>query len=613
MKPQLLKFVFLVGLSLLSYPAYSQVNVEASVDMNEATLEDQITLRVVVSGSRKATEPSLPKLNTFQVLGSGVSSNLQITNGNVSFTKTYQYVLIPQEEGDFTINPISVFLDGKEYLTKAIKIKVIGAHSKFTPLPQGIPKTNRTLNNEPSNSPNTKNPEDLADFWVVGKINKSKAFVNEQLVYKFQLFTSKNITDLNYELPEFDSFRLKELGKEKKYERVLYGKKYVVLEKQYLLTPLKAGDYQIAPIQMRIATPANQKNNRSDPFFNDPFFNLRPRKTIKKNLRSEPFSLEVKELPTPIPNNFTGLVGKFKIESSLSNKNISQDDSITLEIKISGQGNLEDASLPEIEFDYFKSYKDKPTLETTVSELGTSGSKTFKIALVPQKSGELEIKNFDLSYFDIEKEEFINLGSQDFSIKVEPSISSQNINLTQNNNTSNNQTAEKPVITDQLAPIKLVSNLKESRNTKSDGILFLILSGVIFLINLLLFLFKRVKKSFKNKSKKSSKDLGDLQNDLKRILKSKESSNIQLSEILNSFLNFSKSRLKDEHERNLTGSELMKILKENHISEEDLKPFKNWLSEIEACSYGGKKSDKELKEWVRETLNVAKIVRDYVK
>ena len=83
----------------------ADIQVTASVDKQELTLEDSVNFSVVVEGTQSAPPPELPPLDSFKVRARGSSSSFQIINGNRSSSITYNFVLLPRETGTFTIGP----------------------------------------------------------------------------------------------------------------------------------------------------------------------------------------------------------------------------------------------------------------------------------------------------------------------------------------------------------------------------------------------------------------------------------------------------------------------------------------------------------------------------
>ena len=88
-----------------------KIDMTASLDKDSVNVNDAINLRIVLSGMGNLKLAALPELNIppdIEVYDPKVSENL--TNGTNGTTgrKTYEYILIPRHNGDFTISPVSL-------------------------------------------------------------------------------------------------------------------------------------------------------------------------------------------------------------------------------------------------------------------------------------------------------------------------------------------------------------------------------------------------------------------------------------------------------------------------------------------------------------------------
>jgi hypothetical protein len=87
------------------------VQVAASIGSDAVGVQDHFQLTVTVSGrdSGDAETPRLPPLHGFRVVaGPSVSTQFQWINGRTSSNKSFTYLLLPEKEGQFTIDPVEV-------------------------------------------------------------------------------------------------------------------------------------------------------------------------------------------------------------------------------------------------------------------------------------------------------------------------------------------------------------------------------------------------------------------------------------------------------------------------------------------------------------------------
>ena len=71
------------------------IQVSASVDNSEITLEDSLLLSVRVQGVMRAPSPELPNLQDFKVRTQKSNTSLSIINGKKASSFPFNYVLTP--------------------------------------------------------------------------------------------------------------------------------------------------------------------------------------------------------------------------------------------------------------------------------------------------------------------------------------------------------------------------------------------------------------------------------------------------------------------------------------------------------------------------------------
>ena len=110
---------------LLTLPAWGgNIQVLATVDRNEITLEDSLQLSITIQGTQNTSPPELPSLPDFRISSSGTSSSTQIVNMKRNISITHNYRLTPMNTGHFKIGPVRIRTNGKTYVTQPITIEV---------------------------------------------------------------------------------------------------------------------------------------------------------------------------------------------------------------------------------------------------------------------------------------------------------------------------------------------------------------------------------------------------------------------------------------------------------------------------------------------------------
>jgi len=391
----------IAGLLLILFldKAYA-VTLTATVDKTEATLQDQILLTLSVEGTQSTGSPKLPSTQAFDFISRGSSTRMQITNGQVSSSVDYNYLLLPKKTGAFEIGPATITHQGKTISSKTITVKIRSADSQ---------------------------PQQKKDLFITTSISTKTPYVNEQIIYTFRLFRRVKIANASLENPSFEGFRVEPLGKERQYETVVNGKTYVVTEIKQVLFPTREGRSEIGSAKLQCDVAVRSRRRRG--FFDDSFFGFS--QTKPQVLQAPSLELNVRPLPpegkTPL---FSNLVGTFDLETSVSKKQLEVGDTTTLAITIRGKGNIKDAQAPEFpSLPYFKVYDDKPTLTVDTSGDTYGGTLTIKKALVPLEEGTLRVPLLTFTYFNPESGRYELCKSSPLTLQVRPSRDKEKLHL----------------------------------------------------------------------------------------------------------------------------------------------------------------------------------------
>jgi len=394
--------LWMAWLCLPSFALAEDLRVSASVDQTEITLEDVLNIEVTVEGVQNAPQPEPPPLPDFKIRSRGQSSSLQIINGRRTAAVTFQYQLIPETTGDFTIGPFQFEFGGKPYTTAPIEVSV---------------------RKQPSG------PDADPAVFAEATVPTHQPYVSELLPLTLKIYRKAEVRNLNIDL-DLDAFRKEELGPPRQYNRVIDGKRYDVYEWNTALYPLRPGKAVIPPALIELDVVQKKPGKRPmplDPFFDDPFFKspvFHDQYQLKRKiLRTDPIELDVLPLPDEgRPDPFSNLVGQFNIDAELSRKQLEQGDTLTLTVTVFGEGNPQDAvvNLPDLGED-FKVYADQPEYEQSVEHRSLSGRKVFQYAVVPLRPGTHTFPPIRLGYFDPQVHAYKTVETSPQRIEVKPS------------------------------------------------------------------------------------------------------------------------------------------------------------------------------------------------
>ncbi|MDY6933056.1 MAG: BatD family protein [Spirochaetota bacterium] len=359
---------------------FADISIELKIEQYEANPSDSIRVVVSVSGTRDAETPKIHGLDNFIVRKGGTSTRMEIINGSFSSSIDYTYFIQPKRVGAFEIGPAITKVKGNTYRSNVKKLTV---------------KKNLNQKGE------TNRP-----VFLVASVSSNKGYIEEQLIYTLKLYHLVNVSNVSLSLPDVENISFKQIGKPVEYNAKYNSKSYKVLEVKYSIIPVKAGSYVIDPAKMSMEMIQLRRRSKrpgsifddffsSDPF--SPFSESRVIETSSESVKLNIFPLPVKEKPV----DFSGLVGSFRIKSTLEPSKIKAGESATLTVTLSGWGNVNripDLHNPEI--DEAKIYADQPILTTKPGKQGIEGTKIMKWAVVPEEEGEYKIPPFSLSFFD---------------------------------------------------------------------------------------------------------------------------------------------------------------------------------------------------------------------
>ncbi|SUB78605.1 BatD family protein [Porphyromonas macacae] len=403
------KKIFAIIFSLLPVVGFAQsfkVNAPQSVAMGERfqivfSLED-------ASGS----DFRAPSMSDFDVLyGPAVTSSsmVQYNNGKRSKSQStsYTYTLIPKKEGTFEVGSASIRSQGKQLTTQAFKIKVLPPNTPS----QGTAGSSNQTNGTGQISSNS--------IFYRTIVNKTKVYEQEAIAVTFKLYIDPNIGVQQLEdlkMPEFNGFisQTVEDGNEAQLVLENYnGRNYrTAVIQRMILFPQRNGRLQLPAgmIQVALALPPEPDE---DPFFARPII-------VSRKIYSQPVNIDVTPLPAEDkPGSFNGAVGQFSMKVNLSSQKPKTNESMTVTVDITGEGNLKLLSSPELKFpDTFEVYDPKVENKIEVTAGGVRGSRTIEYYAVPRQTGEYTLPEFEFSFFDPVSKSYKTLKSRSVSLSV---------------------------------------------------------------------------------------------------------------------------------------------------------------------------------------------------
>ncbi|MCU0406799.1 MAG: BatD family protein [Ignavibacteriaceae bacterium] len=390
---------------------------EFTASVNETTVGDNERFQVSFTFSGKSinnlSKFSPPAFENFLILsGPNQSTSIQIINGAQSASLTYSFVVQPKSVGTFTIGSAGIEQAGNTYKTEPIKITVVKGADK--------PKQQQQGDTQISTDEIAKN------LYVRAIVDKTRAYKGEQITVTYKLYTRLSIASqmgVN-KLPQYQGFWAEELetsGNINFTTEVIEGKQFRVgVLKRVALFPTQTGTLEVTPFELSVPVQIQkQRSGKSiwDDFFGDPFGRS---EIYEFNAKSNVVKIDVQPLPDGQPEMFKGAVGNYTFNANLNNTTVKSNEPLTLNINISGTGNIKLIDLPELNLpNGFEKYE--PKINEEINRKGiVSGSKSGEYLFVPRVVGLREIPPIEFSFFDPNKKKYVTLKSETFKIDIKP-------------------------------------------------------------------------------------------------------------------------------------------------------------------------------------------------
>ncbi|MCD4828867.1 MAG: BatD family protein [Candidatus Cloacimonetes bacterium] len=384
----------------------AEFTVEAYVDNNRIGLSDAVQLTVEVTGEGSADKPILPEMDGFRVGGtsSGSSTSVSIVNGRMEkqTRRTFTFRLLPQRTGRLLIPPITVRGGNQSRTTKPIEVTVVEGSTQRVPVPQSQGSRGQQAQ-----------PDDLVEdnLFIRTELSKRNPYVGEPVSVTYTLYTRYDLSNISFGAePSFTGFWKEDsfLADRIEFDAVnLEGRRYNAMKLRTVnLIPNKPGRQTIPPQEMAVDIVVQGRS----------FFDFGT--TRRMQVKSDPLVIEVSTLPGEgRPANFSGAIGRFGIDSGISDSDLSAGEPFTYTLTIKGEGNFDNFTLPTtpgVNHIHFM----EPEIERTVR--GNSGKVTLRFPAYVEEEGSFRIPAVVFSFFDTNSRQYKTLRADEQTLRVQP-------------------------------------------------------------------------------------------------------------------------------------------------------------------------------------------------
>jgi tetratricopeptide (TPR) repeat protein len=350
---------------------------------------EQALLEIMITGGQPAELPRIPAVKNLAIQPSGRDPLTRMLPGR-RLEYVFQYIVASYETGTYTIPPIQVTVDGVKTFTESLDLMVFN--------PDELQWTEMIANGKPFR------------YASAFRILNPKPFENESTTTEIKLFVPEDLVIEDWGIPDFErdgltSWRFQPMPMRSRIN--LLGRSYVSVAYPSTITPTRTGKVGIGPAKIRLVT----REVVMDPT---------PR-WINTDIYVQVPKLELESIPLPdgAPAGFENAVGSFRLSATSATTDVQEGDPLTVDLIVSGSGNLDTLSPPQLE-----STAGWKVYGTTTEQRGDerrqlSGSVVFHQSIRPLEL-KSEIPRYQLIYFDPRDESYKTLTTEPIALQMRP-------------------------------------------------------------------------------------------------------------------------------------------------------------------------------------------------
>ncbi|MBY0276689.1 BatD family protein, partial [Candidatus Binatia bacterium] len=399
--------------------AIGNARMRAEVRPTEIQLGQSARLVVTISGVQNAPAPRIPAIDGLRVQSLGQTTSVQIINGSVTAEVTHNFLIEPERTGTFAIPALATEIEGERLSTSPLSLRVVDANT--------VPRNGIAPHGGGGSPTGGADPSQGQAQPISLRLTAPQRdlYVGEAVPVELTLLIREGVRVTEVTAPTFDgtgfTVSRPQDGQPSQTTEVIDGVRWVVATFPLAITPVSAGEFPlIAKMDVTAYLPGGRRRFggvMDDPLFDSFFGGGAPRKIP---LATEQRGVHVRPLPDAgRPASFAGAIGKFTVEASAAPTKLTVGDPVTLTIKVAGKGNFDRLTIPALDSGAdWKTYPASSKFEPT-DALGTSGRKISEQAIVPLTAKLQAIPARPFSYFDPDKQRYVELTTQPIALAIE--------------------------------------------------------------------------------------------------------------------------------------------------------------------------------------------------
>ncbi|WP_197464030.1 BatD family protein [Rufibacter sp. DG15C] len=363
-------------------------------------IDQYFTISVKVSPTKPVKVEGFPEIEGLQKSTRQLSSSTYKTGQQITVVYTLTQRYAPLKEGEVTVKPFTLTVDGKTVTAKPYKLKV-GP-------PQPVKPVTDTLPTAPLVAPAPEFVEVKENAFLTLHVPKKQAYVGESVPVSLWFY----VADTDLGLLDFYQFEtqilevVRQLKQRSVWEEVLeqqeiQPEKIKVGDKAFtryklheaVLFPITAQALRFPVVQLQMVKYKVAKN---------PSLLTQNRLPEYKSYATSAQTVEVRALP-PHPLRDQVPVGVFRLQEQLSRNTISINQNSVYQFRVEGEGNIGNMPTPQTIWDSsgIEIYPPEVRQYVNAANSKISGTKTYRYFVVGRHPGEYPLRSiFQWVYFN---------------------------------------------------------------------------------------------------------------------------------------------------------------------------------------------------------------------
>ncbi len=371
-----MKALSLCFMLLLSFSSYATTKVIATVSQNPVAVEQAFTLEIVADDTLPSSEfdPSVLLRQKFVVGGTSTARQHTSINGQSSTQTRWTTTLLVREAGNYLIPSFNIGGQSTQPIhLKAKKIEAI----------------------EPS--------KDQVRMEV--SLDSAEVYLGQPVTFTAKIWVANSLDQANIFAPNMLDAKIEKLGDDQQDIEIVDGKRYRTLIRRWLITPKKAGAYEVRG--PRLSGLANDINHRARPI----------------DIAAQTLALTVKAPPADFPGSWlpsTDLLLNEELQPLQSDYQQGQAFTRIITLTIAG---ITEEQLPEININYgpdFRMYPEPYQDRTIVKDGIVFAQRSLNVALIPVTTGELSLPAWSIPWWNLESDQLATAELKARQISVVP-------------------------------------------------------------------------------------------------------------------------------------------------------------------------------------------------